>query len=90
MAPHGRGSAHGEKTAGAQCVPQTGAWSFPLPRRCPAGTAPSPKAENILFNDKFKTEADYLNVTSLCLQFLRIILWQPLLLMCEYICESDI
>lgn len=70
----GQGAAEGEERARAWCAPQTGAWSFPLLRHYPAGIAPVPKGENILFNDKFTTEADYLNVTSLCLRFLHIIL----------------
>ena len=74
MALNSQGSADGGKRARAQCVPQTGAWSSLLLRHYPAGIAPLPKGENILFNDKFKTEADYLNMTSLCLQFLHIIL----------------
>lgn len=65
----------GEKSARAHSgVPQTAVASFQSLHHFLAGIAPLPEGENILFNDKFATEADYLNLTSLCLQFVHIIL----------------
>ena len=71
---------------GKQCIPQTGVWSSQSLHRFPAGNAPVPEGENILFNAKSK-QADYFNMTSLypsfCISF-----YDNPLLVCEYICEK--
>lgn len=54
MAVNSRALLPGENL-GEPCVPQTGFWSFQLLHRFPAGNAPLPEGENILFNGKIKT-----------------------------------
>ena len=86
MAVNSRALLTGENL-GEHSVPQTGFWSFQLLHRFPAGNAPLPEGENILFNGKIKTSRllkyDLFVFTTSAYHFMT----TPFLV-CEYICEK--